>query len=104
VTTLTETQRLLWQLITAPEGVAAALAADGARGGSLRAHLVRTVRGDRGLEAVQRLDIYANMYFFRILDVLKEDYRRRARRRRRRLPQSDHRLPRAASAAPLDSK
>jgi len=74
VTTLAETQRLLWQLITAPEGVAAALAADGDRGGSVRAHLLRTVRSDQGLDAAQRLDIYANMYFFRILDVLKEDY------------------------------
>ena len=26
------------------------------------------------LDAVQRLDIYANMYFFRLLDVLRDDY------------------------------
>lgn len=72
--TLTETQRLLWCLITAPEGVAAALAADADRDGTLRAALGRTVRGDGALDAAQRLDIYANMYFFRILDVLKADY------------------------------
>jgi hypothetical protein len=71
---LAETQRLLWRLITAPEGVAAALAGDDDRGGSLRAALTRSVRGDDRLDAAQRVDIYANMYFFRILDVLKEDY------------------------------
>jgi hypothetical protein len=71
--TLGETQQLLWRLITAPEGVAAALAADADRGGSIAAQLARTVRSDR-LEAAQRLDIYANMYFFRILDVLKEEF------------------------------
>jgi hypothetical protein len=72
--TLGETQRLLWQLITAPEGVAAALAADAERAGRLGVALERTVRGDGALDATQRLDIYANMYFFRVLDVLKEDY------------------------------
>jgi len=71
---LAETQQLLWRLITAPEGVAAALAADSDRGGTLRARLARTVRGDEKLDAAARLDIYANMYFFRILDVLKEHY------------------------------
>jgi len=74
MTSLAETQRLLWQLITAPEGVAAALAADAERGGSAGAELARCVRSDGRLDASQRLDIYANMYFFRILDVLKDDY------------------------------
>ena len=72
--TLADTQQLLWRLIAAPEGVAAALAADSDRGGTLTAALQCTVRGDARLSAVERLDIYANMYFFRILDVLKEDY------------------------------
>ncbi len=72
--TLSATQRLLWRLITAPEGVGAALAADADRGGAQRAALARTVRSDGALDAAQRLDIYANMYFFRVLDVLKEDY------------------------------
>jgi hypothetical protein len=74
MSTLAETQRLLWRLIAAPEGVAATLAADADRGGELAAALVNTVRGERALDAVQRLDIYANMYFFRVLDVLKEDH------------------------------
>lgn len=72
--TLAETQQLLWRLITAPEGVGAALAADADRGGTIRAALRHTLRADAALDATQRLDIYANMYFFRILDVLKEDY------------------------------
>jgi len=72
--TLSDAQRLLWRLITAPEGVAAAIAADADRGGALRSELLRTVRGDATLDAGQRVDIYANMYFFRILDVLKEHY------------------------------
>lgn len=72
--TLNDAQRLLWQLIAAPEGVGATLAGDADRGGTLRADLTRTVRDDDRLDAVARLDIYANMYFFRVLDVLKEHY------------------------------
>ena len=74
MSTLNDAQRLLWQLIAAPEGVAATLAGDADRGGTLRAALTRTVRGDERLDTVARLDIYANMYFFRVLDVLKEHY------------------------------
>ena len=32
------------------------------------------IAGDARLDAVQRLDIYANMYFFRLLDILRGDY------------------------------
>ena len=70
---LSETQRLLWSLITSPEGVPKALA-EPARGPGLARALERTVRGDARLSAVERLDVYANMYFFRLLDVLKGDY------------------------------
>lgn len=64
-TTLPKTQRLLWRLITAPEGVHKALC-----GRKVRLPIL-----DRGrLAAADRLDIYANMYFFRILDSLKEDF------------------------------
>jgi hypothetical protein len=34
------------------------------------------IAGDTRLPAADRLDIYANMYFFRLLDCLKEDYPR----------------------------
>lgn len=74
MSTLSEAQQLLWRLITAPEGVAAALAADADRGGALEVVLARTVRGDGTLDAPQRVDVYANMYFFRLLDVLRDDY------------------------------
>lgn len=70
--TLSETQALLYDLLTAPRGVAVGL---GARG--LTEEVLSTVvRGDARLSAVDRLDIYANMYFFRILDVLREEYPR----------------------------
>jgi hypothetical protein len=72
--TLSTTQRLLWRLITAPEGVAAALAADADRGGALGEALSRSVRAGGALAAAQRVDVYANMYFFRLLDVLRDDY------------------------------
>ncbi len=74
MTTLAETQHLLWRLITAPEGVEPALAADEHSGGSARATLCSTVRSGGELDAIRRLDVYANMYFFRLLDVLKDDY------------------------------
>lgn len=70
---LAEVQRLLWRLITAPEGVAPALAADG-DGPALRAALQRAVRGDARLDEAAHVDIYANMYFYRLLDVIKDDY------------------------------
>ena len=71
---LPDIQHLLWRLITAPEGVAATLAGSDARGDDARAALGRTVRDQGPLDAIQRLDVYANMYFFRLLDVLSDDY------------------------------
>jgi len=72
--TLVETQRLLWTLITAPEGVAKALDDDTRLGGDRRVLLARTVQDDGRLTPEERVDIYANMYFYRILDVLRADY------------------------------
>jgi hypothetical protein len=70
VTSLRETQQLMWTLIAAPEGVA-----DGLRQIDKKpADLERVLRGDERLSAVQRLDIYANMYFFRLYEVLQKDY------------------------------
>jgi hypothetical protein len=74
MTPLPDIQRLLWRLITAPEGVGDTLAAADARGDDARVALARTVRDHGALSAVQRLDVYANMYFFRLLDVLADDY------------------------------
>jgi hypothetical protein len=77
-------QSLLYRLITAPEGVAAGLAAERARGSSmlddldhsndLEDALENVIAGDDRLSAVERLEIYANAYFYRILDCLKEDF------------------------------
>ena len=60
------TQSLLLKLITAPEGVEKALQESPGT--------VLPIRGDSLLSSVERLDIYANMYFYRIRDSLKEDF------------------------------
>jgi hypothetical protein len=67
---LKELESLLYRLITAPSGVAEGLAAErvSARG------LDAIVLGDDRLSAEARVDIYANMYFYRIRDALKEDF------------------------------
>jgi hypothetical protein len=71
---LRETQELFWKLITAPEGVG-----PGLRQLSLSEDdLAQLIRSDERLTATERLDIYANMYFFRLLDVLKDDFPRLA--------------------------
>jgi len=70
-TQLEQLQGLLYRLITAVSGVAQGLAAErdlGATG------LDALVLGDDRLSAEARVDIYANMYFYRILDALKEDF------------------------------
>ena len=70
-TQLKNLQSLLYRLITAPSGVAEGLAAERELGaGGLDA----IVLGDDRLSAEARVDIYANMYFYRILDALKEDF------------------------------
>lgn len=72
--TLAETQAYLWRLITAPEGVAAGLAAMDDAEPRLASLLGEIVVGDERLPAAQRLDVYANMYFYRLLDSIREDY------------------------------
>ncbi len=69
--TLNELQRLLYRLITAPDGVADGLKAEPT---PLPGGLEAVIHGDERLSAVERLNIYANGYFYRLLDVLKEDY------------------------------
>jgi hypothetical protein len=65
---LARLQAQLFRLITAPESVAKALAAEGLGPRDLEAIVV----GDARASAVERLDVYANMYFFRIRDVLAD--------------------------------
>jgi Putative DNA-binding domain len=67
---LRDTQQLFWDLIRAPEGVA-----DGLRRRDMKPEeLARVIAGDARLDAVARLDIYANMYFWRLLDILRGDH------------------------------
>jgi hypothetical protein len=68
--TLAEVQRRFFELVTGPEGVAKELARRGLRSDALDAFIVSDARAS----AVERLDVYADMYFFRILDVLRADY------------------------------
>ena len=68
---LNRLQALLYRLIVAPGGVGEGLAAnDGLPPGSLEAIL----DGDDRLSARERLEIYANAYFYRLLDVFKEEF------------------------------
>lgn len=69
---LRDTQERFWQLITAPEGVEKGLGQLGIRPADLEA----IICSDERRTAVERLDIYANMYFWRILDVLRDLYPR----------------------------
>jgi len=63
-------QRRLWRLISEPEGVAAALAAEK----EAEVSLSRLLRSDRGLAPEDRLGVYANAYFLRIQDCLRGDF------------------------------
>ena len=68
---LKQLESILYRLITAVSGVAGGLAAERRMpSGGLDA----LVRGDDRLSAEDRVDIYANMYFYRLLDVLREDF------------------------------
>ena len=70
------TQELFWTLITAPEGVTPAIADLTTRGRVAPDAMETTFAGDERLSGADRLDIYANMYFFRLLDCLGEDFPR----------------------------
>jgi hypothetical protein len=67
---LAELQRRFFELVTGPEGVSKEMEARGVPEGELAA----IIAGDARASAALRLDVYANMYFFRILDVLRSDY------------------------------
>jgi len=73
--TLRGTQELFLGLVTAPEGVKAALDAGSA---ALREEVEGTFAGDERMAATDRLEVYANMYFFRLKDSLAEDFPRTA--------------------------
>jgi len=68
---LDATQRRLWHLLTAPEGVAAALREAGDPDGR---SLAGFVASDARLDATSRLEVYANAYFTRLHAVLCDDF------------------------------
>ncbi len=68
---LRDLQLQLMRMIVAPTGVAEAIAEEPALAAN---GLGAIVRGDDRLSARERVEIYANAYFYRLLDVLKEDY------------------------------
>jgi hypothetical protein len=71
-TGLADLQATLYDLITAPEGVGRRLA----EFGHAPDDLDFIVKPSETMSSVDRLDVYANMYFYRILDVLREEYSR----------------------------
>ena len=71
---LADTQARFHALVTAREDVATIAARDAA----VRASVDEMVAGDARLSAVERLDVYASMYFVRIHDVLREELARTA--------------------------
>jgi hypothetical protein len=71
---LADTQARFHALVTAREDVAAIAARDPAA----RAAIDALVVGDERLSAVERLDVYATMYFVRIHDVLRAELARTA--------------------------
>src|SRR5690349_4992100 len=68
---LDDTQRVLWQLITTPEGGSAGVAAQSP---ARACGLGGLVHRDEGLHAAGRADVYANMYRARLLECLSEDF------------------------------
>jgi hypothetical protein len=68
---LAEIQAWFHELVTARASVAASVAARGPEASRL---LDGIVAGDARLPAVARLEIYADMYFARLRDVLRDEY------------------------------
>jgi hypothetical protein len=64
-------QEFLYRLIVAPNGVADGLAHETA---SPVGGLAALIAGDDRMTPVERVEVYANGYFYRLLDVLKEDF------------------------------
>jgi hypothetical protein len=67
---LAELQKLLTRLFIAPEGAAEELKGDR----RAAQDVARTIRSDVRLSAVERLEVYAQMYFFRLRDIIAADF------------------------------
>jgi hypothetical protein len=68
---LADVQNLLLRLVTAPNGVETGLRVERNLPAEGNGALVGC---DSGLSAIERIDIYANMYFYRLLDAIKDDF------------------------------
>jgi hypothetical protein len=68
---LARLQSLLYRLITAPNGVGEGLLNEPL---VIVGGLEELIAGDERLSSHERLEIYADAYFYRLLDVFKEDY------------------------------
>jgi Putative DNA-binding domain len=68
---LRELQNFVYRLVTAPNGVEDGLAAENrlSSGG-----ISAMIRGDARLIAIERVGIYADMYFYRLLAAIREDF------------------------------
>jgi hypothetical protein len=66
---LRRTQELFYKLVTSPEGERAQQTLEPQSG-----DLESMIASDKRVSALDRLDIYATMYFVRLRDVLREDY------------------------------
>jgi hypothetical protein len=71
---LAKTESLFWALISAPEGVRPGLDDLVRRGVASNGDLDAMIDAGATMTPADRLDVYANMYFFRLLDCLKEDF------------------------------
>lgn len=71
---LSELQSLVWKLITAPEGVEKGLKDLAAKGDPAPEQVRAWIVSDEKLSAEGRLDVYANMYFYRLRDALAADF------------------------------
>ena len=69
VKSLRELQTLMYQLVVGPEA-----AHVGSGRGPLCGDVRRIVRSDQRLPAIERINIYANAYFYRLFECLKEEY------------------------------
>ncbi|HSY38003.1 MAG TPA: putative DNA-binding domain-containing protein [Polyangia bacterium] len=72
---LADVEARFYALVTARESVAATVAA---RGPEMRRAIEELVDGDARLPAIARLEIYADMYFARIHEVLGDEYAKTA--------------------------
>jgi hypothetical protein len=71
---LIKLQNLISDLIRAPEGVASGVAALVDSGDLESQSLAFMIEPDDRMSATERLDVYANMYFYRLHDCLAEEF------------------------------